>query len=140
MIQFDTSSGKFVLDVLGDLSGADLFEPLDEIGARFIRLVRLGFRNSVDPYGNAWEPLKVRDGQPLLDTGWLEKSFVHQANLNGQLRVGSNLIYAATHNEGRGPIPKRQIIPGDELPTTWEDEAVSVIDAHLQEVADRATR
>jgi len=140
MIELDTSSGRFVFNVLDCLSGADMFEPLDEIGARFIARIRLGFRNSADPYGNDWAPLKSREGQILRDSGRLLGSFVHSANLNGLLRVGSPLIYAATHNEGRGPIPKRQIIPGDELPTAWEDEAISVMDSYLQEVADNATR
>lgn len=140
MIEFDTSEGRFVLKVLDSLSNVDYFKPLDEIGARFIARVRLGFRTSTDPYGNEWDQLKVREGQPLRDTGRLEKSFVHLANLNGQLRIGSNLIYASTHNEGRGPIPKRQIIPGDELPQAWEEEAVQVIDSYLQEIADSAAR
>ena len=139
MIGFDTRDSKVVINVLEGLGDVDFFPALDEIGARFIARVRLGFRTSTDPYGNAWEPLKVRAGQPLRNTGRLEKSFVHSAT-NDFARIGSNLIYASTHNEGRGPIPKRQIIPGDELPQAWEEEAVQVIDSYLQEIADSAAR
>ena len=36
--------------------------------------IDLGFKNSVDPWGQPWAPLKCRDGKPLRDTGVLQSS------------------------------------------------------------------
>lgn len=137
MITLDTSQSSIITHFLARTQNPDMFPAMDEIGLRFIRRVRLGFRSSTDPFGSQWEPLKVRTGQPLLDTGRLQKSFSHFAT-NDYVRIGSNLVYAATHNEGRDKIPKRQIIPGDEIPKDWENEALMVIEQHIQELADRA--
>lgn len=69
---------------------------LKNLEAEAVTQVKLGFRQSRDPYGNAWAPLKHRDGRPLRDTGRLNNSFTAKAE-NGRLRVGTNVEYAPTH-------------------------------------------
>lgn len=55
----------------------------------------------------------------LQDTGRLRNSIIAPQNSPGgiwsvapnQIEVGSNLVYAATHQNGRGPIPARPYVP-----------------------------
>jgi phage virion morphogenesis protein len=71
-----------------------------------------------------WAPLKLRDGQPLRDTGRLMNSISAQPVGDRVVMVGTNVVYAAIHNfggqAGRGhkvTIPQREfmIIPEDEI-------------------------
>lgn len=61
----------------------------------------LGFRQSVNPYGEPWAPLRRRKGKPLLDTGRLRNSFTYAATADG-LRIGTNTKYAPYHQYGTG--------------------------------------
>jgi phage gpG-like protein len=38
------------------------------VGRSVLTKIRLGFKLGVDPWGAKWAPLKVRSGQPLMDT------------------------------------------------------------------------
>lgn len=58
-----------------------------------------GFRNSVDPYGDAWAALKRRKGKPLLDTGRLRNSFVSNPSPSG-FTLWSKVRYAKHHQYG----------------------------------------
>lgn len=58
-----------------------------------------GFRNSVDPYGDAWAALKRRNGKPLLDTGRLRNSFVSNPSPTG-FTLWSKVRYAKHHQYG----------------------------------------
>ena len=69
------------------------------LGAEALKLVQMGFRNSADPYGNAWAPLKHRKGKPLLDTGRLRSSFSAQSDWAG-FTIGTNVTYAKFHQYG----------------------------------------
>lgn len=69
------------------------------LGAEALKLVQMGFRNSVDPDGNAWAPLKHRNGKPLLDTGRLRSSFSAQSDWAG-FTIGTNVSYAKFHQYG----------------------------------------
>lgn len=72
------------------------------------RLTLLGFRNSVDPYGNPWQPLKHRKGKPLIDTNQMRGSVSAQSTGNGfQLRIGT--VYAAVHQYGAHIAPHSRI-------------------------------
>jgi phage gpG-like protein len=71
----------------------------ESLRAEAQKLVSNGFRKSVDPYGNAWAPLKHRRGQPLLDTGRLRASFAARVLPDG-IVVGTNVEYAAVHQTG----------------------------------------
>lgn len=58
------------------------------------------FRESRDPYGNTWLPLKHRSGKPLLDTGRLRSSIAIQDVTPTSFRIGSNVRYASVHQNG----------------------------------------
>lgn len=113
---------------------------LDLIGLRFLGLIRRNFRNSVDPYGQAWAPLRSRKGQALLNTGRLLKSIGYIAS-SAEVRVGTNLIYAATHNQGLGWIPQRQFIPDEaEAPQAWIDIATQIFQEDIKKHVTRTAR
>jgi phage gpG-like protein len=78
-----------------------------------IELFREGFETSTDPYGNRWEPLKLRSGQPLRDKGGLQSSW-HRRFVTAQgFTVASGKDYAAYHQGGTGIYgPRHQrIVP-----------------------------
>ena len=61
--------------------------------------VKYRFHKGVDPEGNAWNPLKGRDGKPLRDTGRLLNSLTTSSDDNTS-KVGTNTKYARIHNDG----------------------------------------
>lgn len=120
------------LAALGDgAARAGLLANLAEEGRR---LTRQGFRRSRDPYGGAWAPLKVRvGGRPLMDTGRLLNSLATRADAGG-FWVESGVVYAATHQHGRGAIPRRQYLPEDAtggLPAAWRAAFAHAAEAYL---------
>lgn len=67
-----------------------------------IELIREGFEHSKDPYGKKWEPLKLRSGQPLRDTGGLQASW-HKKNVTMHgFSIASGKDYAQFHQGGTG--------------------------------------
>ena len=65
-----------------------------------------GFRDSRDPYGQPWKPLKLRAGKPLIDTGQMRQSVSMEPTSNGfRLRIG--VKHAKTHQYGAEITPKR---------------------------------
>jgi phage virion morphogenesis protein len=76
------------------------------VGAAILTQVQLGFRNASDPWGFAWAKPKLRDGQPLSDTGRLRRSIRAVADDEG-VTVGTNLIYAPIHQFGGTIVPKK---------------------------------
>jgi len=99
-IAVETQSNT-VMETLKRLLAAaeDLSQPLNKIGDDFEARVDQCFADSRDPYGNAWEELKVRDGQPLIDTSRLRNSYSHSVGPLS-LRLGTNVEYAAVHQFG----------------------------------------
>lgn len=94
------------------IAAAQNLEPLHErIGAALVSNVQLGFKNGVSPYGQQWAPLKIRQGQPLRDTGRLRASIGQSADRTG-VTVGTNVSYAAVHQFGATIRPKK---PGGRL-------------------------
>lgn len=57
----------------------------------------------------SWAPLKYRKGKPLQDTGRLRLN-IKPNNTKDTASVGSDLVYAATHNYGRDNIPQRKFL------------------------------
>lgn len=57
----------------------------------------------------SWKPLKYRKGKALQDTGRLRNS-IKPTNTKDEAIVGTNVIYAATHNYGRDNIPQRKFL------------------------------
>ena len=68
------------------------------------------FRAGKAPDGTPWLPLKTRQGEPLRDTGRLQRSITWAAT-EQQATIGTNVIYARAHNDGiPGRLPRRQFI------------------------------
>jgi phage gpG-like protein len=98
-----------VLDAINKLKG-QASDPylMAKIGVALVGRVHDCFRESKDPGGTAWAPLKfqrLRDrgdakGKPLLDTGRLRRSINFAVIGAGKIRVGTNVRYAATHQFG----------------------------------------
>lgn len=61
--------------------------------------VDFNFRRGQDPDGNKWKSLKYREGQPLRDTGRLQRSITRRTEKNAAI-VGTNTKYAPTHQHG----------------------------------------
>lgn len=111
--------------------------------ARFMENeVALGFRQSRSPYGEAWDPLVARSGQPLIDTRTLLSS-ISSAYGSDFAEVGTNLEYAPIHQFGgyagvgkQTYIPARPYLPieGDEavLPGYWEEEILGILEKTLE--------
>lgn len=99
------------------------------ITADAVDLVAEGFKQSRAPDGAPWRPLararrrnkkKGDRGKPLMDTGRLRASVTTATSITADgFTIGSNLVYAATHQYGRGPIPARPFLPVPELPAAW---------------------
>lgn len=79
----------------------------DLVGTAIVAGVKNAFIRGADPEtGTAWAPLKARHGQPLRDRGVLMRSIHYEAH-GGSVSVGTNLIYAATHQFGdSNRVPK----------------------------------
>jgi phage gpG-like protein len=107
--------------VSGDFEGlAALKRAMAEIGTPAHRLVLaknlaeeartqvvFGFQRSVDPYDQAWKPLRSRQGQPLRDTGRLQNSVAGQPHVTANgFTISTGVKYAATHQYGATIVAK----------------------------------
>lgn len=144
-------------------AAADMTPLHARIGAALVSQVQLGFKAGQSPYAQAWKPLKLRQGQPLRDTGRLRNSITSLPDQSG-VTVGTNLIYAAVHQFGatikpkkpggrlvfEGPngtifakqvtIPARPFMPltpdgATDLPAEWQKTVVGRIRAHFVQAA-----
>ncbi len=76
------------------------------------------FKTQAGPDGGPWAVLqphtlkrKRRNRDKILtQRGFLRKNITYQVTAPGRVEVGSNLIYAATHQFGRGSIPARPFL------------------------------
>nr|PZN62466.1 MAG: hypothetical protein DIU58_12340 [Sphaerobacter thermophilus] len=89
-------------------------EVLDKISLQLaeetIELIRDGIAQGVDPYGDPYEPLKLREGQPLRDTGRLQ-IWHRKASSSSGFTVQSTAKYAIYHQRGTGIYgPKKRPI------------------------------
>lgn len=86
----------------------------ETIGRVLVNRIRLCFKLGVDPWGKPWAPLKFRKGQPLRDTGRLNRSIVSRIDGSG-VTVGTNVQYAPVHQFGATIAPKNKpwlVFPG----------------------------
>jgi phage virion morphogenesis protein len=98
----------------------DLRDPAKRIAEKMKTSVDLRFRRSKDPDGNIWAELKHRQGQPLRDTGRLQRSITRTYGKDFA-KVGTNTIYAPTHQYGAkkgsyGSKNVNQPIPWGDIP------------------------
>jgi phage gpG-like protein len=140
--------------------GEDPAQELESIGRMLKSNIQRGFVGSRDPYGNAWAPLKTRQGMPLVKDGHLMNSIDYQVGGNS-VEVGTNKVQGALQNFGGtvtakngkslffmvGPnkvfvksvtIPARQFIPTDGLPDDWRDDVLDILRGAIQNAADGA--
>lgn len=131
-------------------------------GVALVKQVMDEFRESRDPYGNAWAPvfrrrkkdraarnrrllklskagksLSLANDKPLLDTGRLRASTSWSVS-GSQVRVFLSADYASYHDQGTRRIRRRQILPtaGYSLGPIWgpavEKEAKRVLNEHFE--------
>jgi phage gpG-like protein len=138
------------------------------IGSRIANRIRLCFKLGIDPWGNPWQALKFRKGQPLRDTGRLQRSIVSKPDASG-VTVGTNVLYAPTHQFGAEIFPvkaKRLVFPGPNgrlifakkvkiparpfmplrrassvvvLPPSWSEDVVRALKTYFKKAAEAAT-
>ena len=115
-----------------------------------LKLVRNCFNRSIDPNGKPWDPLKIRKGNPLVDTSNLKFSIRAYKNT-----LSTRVPYSATHQFGatinpknkpylhfkaggrwfklkRVVIPERPFLPGDNLPQAWWNQIKTDIESSLK--------
>lgn len=84
-------------------------ESRHELAERLARVAKirtlLEFDEGKDPYGRQWAPLTSRDGRPLNDRGLLKGSFGFAA-VGDNVRIGTNIAFAGTHQYGATIKPK----------------------------------
>lgn len=76
------------------------------------------FKTQVGPDGGPWAVLaphtikrkRKSRNKILTEHGGLRKNILYQVTAPGRVEVRSNLIYAATHQFGRGSIPARPFL------------------------------
>ena len=103
----------------------DLTPVMEEIGSYLELSVDLRFEGERGPGGAAWKPsrrARQEAGTTLSDTGRLRASITSEAGPDF-VRIGTNVIYAAIHQEGGTIIPKQ---PGGRLTFPIGDGWVSV--------------
>lgn len=120
------------------------------IGESIASNVDLTFRDAQDPYGNPWAELspvtvakrRNASSKPLNDTGRLKASITKNAS-QFEVTVGTNTIYAPTHQFGAakseyapgvpwGDVPARPFLPTNGLPPLWEQDILNIIRRHLE--------
>lgn len=86
---------------------------------QLLSLVADGFRTATDPYGQAWAPLRHRNGEILLDTRMMANAFTCTDSF--PLQITNNTPYVLFHQEGTsGGIPARRMVPdAGDLAPTW---------------------
>ena len=95
------------------------FRPLMERIGRVMKTdIQMNFRQSKGPDGTPWAPLKIRQGQPLKDTGRLFNSITYAVS-DDEVEIGTNVLYAPVHQSGAVIKPKRGkflVFPGPQGP------------------------
>ena len=89
---------------------ADMQPVYATVGRVVANRIRLCFKLGIDPWGSPWAKLRFRSGQPLRDTGRLQRSIVAKPDGKG-VTIGTNVRYARTHQYGATIVPKEQAGP-----------------------------
>lgn len=76
------------------------------IAEEAVELVKQGFEEERDPYGNAWAPLTCRDGQILRDRGALMNSIHVSGATETEARIADGVWYGIVHQTGQTIVPR----------------------------------
>jgi phage gpG-like protein len=78
-----------------------------------LTLVNECFADETDPYGQPWEPLKLRVGKILQDRGGMAASWHRKRASSSGFRIGSGKAYTKFHQGGTGIYGPRKtpIVP-----------------------------
>jgi phage virion morphogenesis protein len=83
---------------------------MNRIGRAVHSDTMMRFRAGKAPDGTPWLALKTRQGQPLRDTGRLQRSITWESDASSAT-IGTNVVYARAHNVGvPGKLPRRQFL------------------------------
>lgn len=117
------------------LANAQNPEPaLLDIGEYMVESTQQRFLDMQDPDGNPWEPLfletlakKKRQDRILTESGTLADTLHYQLS-KGELQIGSNIEYAATHQFGRDEIVARPFLG---IAPFERDNILDILQDHL---------
>lgn len=136
----DASTAAAALDyVAGQLDSEGRQLLLSHIGEYLVGSTRDRAARQVDPDGRRWRALspayarwkqKKRPGVPILkfDNHMIGDQFTHQLDGDDAVLVGTNAIYGATHQFGRGGIDAR---PWLGIDAADEEEIIAIARDHL---------
>jgi len=120
---------------------------MQAIGQDVAENVQLCFTDGRSPWGEQWEALKHRQGQPLIDTGRLRASIGITRIAHSSVSVGTRTRYSPTHQFGArqgaygrtrrnspipwGDVPARPFLPirngQADLPPEWKNQVADTI-------------
>jgi phage virion morphogenesis protein len=104
-IQVDDSQVEAALNEIEKAAG-NMLPVFQVIGRKVTAKINIGFRSGRGPTGSVWAPLRFRNGQPLRDTGRLNRSIT--ANATQQyVDIGTNVQYGPVHQFGATIKPKK---------------------------------
>lgn len=121
--------------------GEELEPILEAVGATVEAQTRTRLQfDKAAPTGEAWDPWSERyaktrhGGQSLLQSsGNLVDSIQFVVGEGGEVEVGTNLVYGATHQYGRGKIPARPYLG---LSSADAEAVVAVIEDYIDHLWD----
>ena len=119
----------------------DLTPVFQDIGEAMLNVTRERFNTQTAPDGTPWKPLspayalvkKQNVAQILTLYGRLRGTLTYQAGPK-EVRIGTPLIYGATHQFGRGAIPARPFLG---LSASDEQELLDILNDHLSRALGR---
>jgi phage gpG-like protein len=105
------------------ISMFDQIELIEFMAEDVLSLSEEAFQKETDPVtGDTWIPslrAEIEGGQTLTDKARLRRSLTYEIQPNGTALIGSNAIYAGTHQDGFEAIPQRRFVG---TPPGWEEE------------------
>jgi phage gpG-like protein len=88
-------TGVTIKGVVAKLNGFKNAQPfINNISQKLLNQFRLGFKQSKAPDGSPWAKITHRTGQPLRDTGRLQRSLTAKVQ-GSKITIGTNVDYAA---------------------------------------------
>jgi len=136
-IQLQISNADEVKAAFLKLQGTlhDLTPVFQDIGEAMLNVTRERFNTQTAPDGTPWKPLspayalvkKQNVAQILTLYGRLRGTLTYQAGPK-EVRIGTPLVYGATHQFGRGAIPARPFLG---LSQSDEQELLDILNDHL---------